>query len=129
MIWESAGSDEYPGVCVFAQKMKAAVMAAHNAVLGAQVKQTYGANKCRRSCLLIKGDLVYASTKNISLHKGTTQKLMPKFIGPYRILEDYQNNSYKLDLPSRLHQRGVHLVFHSSYLRIHILNNDCLFPG
>ncbi|KAG1800903.1 uncharacterized protein HD556DRAFT_1189950, partial [Suillus plorans] len=37
--------------------------------------------------------------------------------------------SYKLDLPSRLRQRGVHPVFHSSYLRIHVPNDDRLFPG
>ncbi|OAX32781.1 hypothetical protein K503DRAFT_701539, partial [Rhizopogon vinicolor AM-OR11-026] len=28
-----------------------------------------------------------------------------------------------------LRQRGVHSVFHSSLLRIHIPNDDCLFPG
>ncbi|KAJ8596234.1 hypothetical protein M405DRAFT_689725, partial [Rhizopogon salebrosus TDB-379] len=37
--------------------------------------------------------------------------------------------SYKLDLPSRLKQRGIHPVFHSSYLRIHVPNDDRLFPG
>jgi hypothetical protein len=28
-----------------------------------------------------------------------------------------------------MRQRGIHNVFHSSYLRIHLPNNDCLFPG
>ncbi|KAA1472922.1 hypothetical protein DENSPDRAFT_778971, partial [Dentipellis sp. KUC8613] len=54
---------------------------------------------------------------------------MPKFIGPYKILEDYGNNSFKLDLPSELKQRGLHAAFHASLLRIHHLNDDVRFPG
>ncbi|KAJ3974131.1 hypothetical protein EV361DRAFT_759546, partial [Lentinula raphanica] len=37
--------------------------------------------------------------------------------------------SYKLDLPADLKRRGIHDVFHSSFLRIHIPNDDRLFPG
>jgi len=92
---------------------------------------TYEANKCCHPSPLTTGDLVYVSTKNISLPKGTVtaQKLTPKFIGPYKIIEDYHNNSYKIDLSSCLKQWGVHPVFHSSYLRIHVPNDDRLFPG
>jgi hypothetical protein len=84
--------------------MKTAIMSAHDAVIRARVKQTHEANKQRQTCPLTKGDLVYVSTKNISLPKGMARKLVPKYIGPYQIIEDYQNNSYKLELPSRLHQ-------------------------
>ncbi|KAJ3964138.1 hypothetical protein EV361DRAFT_756878, partial [Lentinula raphanica] len=35
----------------------------------------------------------------------------------------------KLDLPADLKKRGVHDVFHSSLLRIHVPNDDRLFPG
>ena len=54
---------------------------------------------------------------------------MPKFIGPYKILKDYGNASFLLDLPAHLKRRGVHNVFHSSLLRIHVPNDDRLFPG
>ncbi|TFK66726.1 hypothetical protein BDN72DRAFT_735566, partial [Pluteus cervinus] len=37
--------------------------------------------------------------------------------------------SFQLDLPSRLKQRGIHDSFHSSLLRIHVPNDDRLFPG
>ena len=50
-------------------------------------------------------------------------------MGPYKILKDFDNQSFKIDLPSHLKQRGIHDVFHSSLLRIHIPNDDCLFPG
>ncbi|THU76294.1 hypothetical protein K435DRAFT_623247, partial [Dendrothele bispora CBS 962.96] len=37
--------------------------------------------------------------------------------------------SFKIELPSNLKARGVHPVFHASLLRIHIPNDDRLFPG
>ncbi|KDR69985.1 hypothetical protein GALMADRAFT_34525, partial [Galerina marginata CBS 339.88] len=37
--------------------------------------------------------------------------------------------SFKIELPSNLKQRGIHDVFHASLLRIHVPNDDRLFPG
>ena len=65
---------------------------------------------------------MYLSMKNISFVKGLARELIPKFIGPYKILQDF-------DLPPHLKQRGVHDVFHSSLLREHVPNDDRLFPG
>ncbi|THG93004.1 hypothetical protein EW026_g8102 [Hermanssonia centrifuga] len=129
LIWDHAGKDEYPGVRAYAQKVKFAVMAAHDSILAARVKQTRDANRKRRPAPFALSDLVYISTKNISLPKGLARKLAPKFIGPYRIVEDFHNNSYRIDLPADLKRRGIHDVFHSSLLRTHEPNNDRLFPG
>ncbi|KAF8833998.1 hypothetical protein BDN67DRAFT_866407, partial [Paxillus ammoniavirescens] len=64
MIWNALETDEYPSVHTYAQRMKAAVMAAHDLILEAQVKQTRSSNqKCQR-CPFHKGDLAYISTKN-----------------------------------------------------------------
>ena len=87
MIWNAWS--EYPGVCVFAQRMKDAIMAAHDAIIAAQVKSTTLSNCKRKEAPFIKGDLVYLSTENLSLPKGRAHKLAPKFIGPFKILEDY----------------------------------------
>ncbi|EIN03228.1 hypothetical protein PUNSTDRAFT_18945, partial [Punctularia strigosozonata HHB-11173 SS5] len=38
-------------------------------------------------------------------------------------------NSYRIQLPARLTQRGVHPVFHASLMRVHVPNDDRLFPG
>ncbi|KZT71102.1 hypothetical protein DAEQUDRAFT_649193, partial [Daedalea quercina L-15889] len=38
-------------------------------------------------------------------------------------------NSYRLELPANLKQRGIHDVFHASLLRAHEPNDDRLFPG
>lgn len=63
------------------------------------------------------------------MKKGLARKLAPKFIGPYKIVKDYGNNSYLIDLPPELRKRGIHPVYHSQYLRVHIPNDNRLFPG
>lgn len=40
LIWNNAGTDEYPVVRTFAQKVKYAIMSAHDSILAARVKQT-----------------------------------------------------------------------------------------
>ena len=44
-------------------------------------------------------------------------------------MQDFKNQSFKIELPHYLKQRGVHDVFHAALLRIHIPNDDRLFPG
>ncbi|KAJ8473319.1 hypothetical protein ONZ51_g7961 [Trametes cubensis] len=129
MLWNDPSEDEFPGVRVYAQRVKQAVMAAHDSILAARVKQTRDANRKRRPAPFVEGDLVYVSTKNISLPKGLARKLAPKYIGPYRITKDFGNYSYRIDLPRNLRQRGVHDVFHASLLRVHEPSDDRLFPG
>ena len=75
------------------------------------------------------GDLAYLSSKNMSFPKGLACKLIPKYLGPYRIIQDFGKASFKLELPQHLKQRGVHDMFHSSLLRIHIPNDNRLFLG
>jgi hypothetical protein len=87
------------------------------------------ANRRRRKEPFVEGDLVYLSTKNINFPKGLARKLIPKFIGPYKILKDYRNHSFRIDLPSELKQRDVHDAFHASLLRVHVPNDDRIFPG
>jgi len=83
MIWDTPSKDEYPNIRVYTQRMKLALISAHDALLTARVKQTIQANRKQRASPLVKGDLVYISTKNIHLPKGTSRKLVPKFIRPY----------------------------------------------
>ena len=77
MIWDDPRSSEYPGVRVYAQKMKQTLISAHDSIIQARVKQTKDANKRRRACPLSQGDLVYISTKNLNFPKGLAQKLLP----------------------------------------------------
>lgn len=104
-------------------------MAAHDSILAARVKQTRDANRRCRPAPFTNRDLVYVSTKNMALPKSLAQKFIPKYIEPYKIVRDFGNNSYHLDLPSNLWRRGIHDIFHSSLLRVHEPNDDRLFPG
>jgi hypothetical protein len=128
-VWDNPSADEYPSVRIFAQTMRQVTMAAHDVMLEQRTKSTRAANRSRRPSPFAVGNLVYLSTKNISFPPGRARKLIPKYVGPYRITQDFGNNSYRLLLPDRLKQRGVHPVFHASLLRVHVPNDDRLFPG
>ena len=129
MLWVSNSNDEFPSVRDFALQKKLAIMSAHDSILSARVKQIRDANRKRRAAPFKTGELVYLATKNISFAKGLARKLIPKYIGPYKILRAFDNSSFRLELPDHLRQRGVHDVFHASLLREHIPNDDRLFPG
>jgi hypothetical protein len=129
MIWDSADETEYPGVRVYAQKMKDAIMTAHDSILAARLKQVHSTNRHWRPVPFGEGNLVYISSRDLRIPKGRAHKLVPKFVGPYKILKDHGNDSFTVELPPELKQLGIHSGFHSSKLRIHIPNNDRLFLG
>jgi hypothetical protein len=121
-------TSEYPGVRVFAQRLKWALMSAHDSIIATRVKTSRLANRRRRPAPFSEGDFIYISTKNMTLPKDRARKLARKFVGPYRIGRDYRNKTYKVNLPPELKQRGIHPVFHALLLRIHIPNDDRRFP-
>ena len=129
MIWNNASPTEFSNVRQFALKKKLALISAHDSIIGARIKQTRDANRRRQNVPFKEGDFVYLSTKYIKFAKGLARKLVPKYIGPYKITKDFNNYSYRIELPTHLKKRGVHDVFHSSLLRIHVPNDDWLFPG
>jgi hypothetical protein len=55
-----------------------------------------------------KGDLVGLSTRHLRF-KGSSRKLAPRFIGPFRILERIGQQAYRLALPNKYAQ--LHNVF------------------
>jgi hypothetical protein len=65
----------------------------------------------------IVGDLVYLWVSPLKGVKrfGVKGKLVPRYIGPFPILEKCGIVSYKLDLPPTL--AGVHDIFHMSQLK------------
>ena len=47
-----------------------------------------------------ENDMVYLSTKNLALSKGQARKLMPRFLGPYKVLKAMNDSSnVTLELP------------------------------
>jgi hypothetical protein len=63
------------------------------------------------------------STENLNLPKGRSRKLMPKFIGPYKVTNGHPNElRYTLDLPPELKAQRIHPLFH--VMRLHPFNKN-----
>jgi transposase InsO family protein len=120
-----------PGVSAYASQALHYVADAHDSIIANRVFQRHHANR-RRSAepSIAVGNLVYLSTKNLSLPKGRASKLLPKFVGPYKVLKANPHTSnYELELPEELRRRGIHPNFHVSLLRPHYPSDDVLFPA
>ena len=106
------------------------IMAAHDAIIAACGMQMHHANRHRRpGDAFAPGNRVHLSTKNLVLPKGRAKKLLPKFIGPYKVVEMHTAAStVTLELPPELTTQRVHPTFHVSLLRAHIPNDDARFP-
>ena len=76
-------------------------MAAHNTIIANCVQQTFHANKKHHaSDLYHVGDHVYLLTQNLTLPKGRARKLVPKYIGPYKVVKAHNKAStVTLELP------------------------------
>ena len=90
-------------------------MAAHDVIIVNRVQQTFHTNKKRQaSALYHVGDHVYLSTKNLTLPKGRARKLVPKYIGPYKVVKAHNEAStVTLELPPALVAPRISPTFHT----------------
>ncbi|KIJ36521.1 hypothetical protein M422DRAFT_261080 [Sphaerobolus stellatus SS14] len=62
--------------------------------------------------------------------KGRARKLVPKYIGPYKILKvDNNKSTVGLELPPELVKRQIYPTFHTKLIHSHIENDDEHFPN
>jgi len=101
-----------------------------DAIIESRMIQTHHANKKRKDPpTLDVGELVYLSTKNLILPKGRARKLLPKYIGPMRVVtSNPTTDNYTIKLPQQLKDRRIHPTFHVNLLRRHEPNDNRLFP-
>ena len=99
-------------------------------IIESHVMQTHNANRQRiKGATYMPSNLVYLSTKNLTLPKGRAKKLQPKYIGPYKVVESHETAStVTLELLPELVNRQVHPTFHMSLIRAHVPNNNGRFP-
>ena len=104
-------------------------MAAHDAIIANRVQQTFHANTKRHASDRYNvGDHAYLSTQNLTLPKGRARKLVPKYIGPYKIVKAHNEAStVTLELPPALIERQINPTFHMGLIRKFVANNDKLF--
>ena len=127
----SNGHSPFKGVDDYHEQIKLNMMAAHDAIIAARTRQTTQANKDRSVTPPYQvGEMVYLSTKNLKLPSGRATKLLPRYIGPFKVIKCYTElDAFKLELPKELLDRRVHPTFHSSLLKPHVPNDEKLFPG
>ena len=91
----------FKGVKQFVLQAKWDLMVAHDTIIANHVQQTFHANKKHRaSDLYHVGDHMYLLTQNLTLPKGRVRKLVPKYIGPYKVVKAHNEAStVTLELP------------------------------
>ena len=105
-------------------------MDAHDTILEHRIGQMHYSNKRRQPGIKYQiNDLVYLLTKNLTLPKHRARKLMPKFIGPYKILKAMNESSnVTLELSQEFKDRKINPTFHTNLVQPYIKNDDILFP-
>jgi hypothetical protein len=106
------------------------LLAAHDVIIESRILQTFHANKkCQASLGYQRGDQVYLSMQNLTLPKGRARKLVPRFIGPYQVIEAHNEAlTVTLELPLELASRRIVPTFHASLVRPYVSNNSQRFP-
>ena len=108
----------FKGVKQFVLQAKWDLMAAHDAIIANRIQQTFHANKKHHtSDLYHVGDHMYLSTQNLTLPKGRVRKLVPKYIGLYKVVKAHNKAStVTLKLPPALIARRISLTFHTGLI-------------
>jgi hypothetical protein len=112
------GSTSFPAASQFADRMAEGLLQAKRCLQAAQQRQKLYYDSGRRDVSFKEGEEVLLSTKHIHLRrtgdKSSTPKLLPKWIGPFKITKIIGKGAYQLELP---HTMTVHPVFHVSLLK------------
>jgi hypothetical protein len=109
---------KHPAVSGLVSDLQSISERVRSALQLAQQRQTSYANRCRREREFQVGDGVLLSTQNLNL-KGpkdrtmAARKLLPRFVGPFKVVRRVGQVAYELELPSTWR---VHPVFHVSLL-------------
>jgi hypothetical protein len=121
-------STSNPTATQFARRIQDVLDQARQLMSKAQETQAHHANRRRRDWEFKVGDEVLLSTADIKLKKkGQSGKLLPKFIGPFKITRVAGRNAYQLQLPESL--KRLHPVFNISRLRAYKPNDLVKFPA
>lgn len=100
-----------------AQRIHTVVADAKRHLIAAQQRQKAYADQFRRDAEYAVGAEVMLSTKHINIKMKGTSKLLPRWVGPFKVLQRVNPVAYKLELPASL---KIHPVFHASLLKAYL---------
>jgi hypothetical protein len=118
------------GVKQFIENIRNVLNKTFDKLVTQQTRHAVKANRhCREGQKFNVGDLVLLSTENLSLPKGRARKLLPKYLGPYKVLvANHSKSAYKIELPPDLKAQRIHDTFHEKVLTLHVENDASQFP-
>jgi hypothetical protein len=114
-----------PSAKVARERLHEALKEAKSCLQAAQSRQKKYADERRQELTLKEGDKVLLSTRHARLSTVSSKKLLPKWIGPFKVLARIGEVAYRLELPPTL---KWHAVFHVSLLRPYVESGRVLPP-
>lgn len=112
------GRSLVPTAAQFADQMSTGLTEAKKCLEAAQQRQKRYADRSRRDASFDLGSQVLLSTSHLKLRDSkdtsTTAKLLPRWVGPFTVIEKIGRAAYKLKLPEGWR---VHPVFHVSLMK------------
>jgi hypothetical protein len=97
----------------FARTLKENLARAKASLLAARSRQKLFVDQRRTEVELAVGQNVFVSTINFKPAHPGTRKLLPKWVGPFKVVERIKKVAYKVELPPNL---KMHNVFHVQLL-------------